>query len=82
MNIEFSEQAAKDIKALPREVQKHVIGVLQRAKINPWRYVRRIVGTEWYRLRAGEYRIIVKIDNNTIYVLRVAHRKKVYRGLQ
>ncbi len=81
MNVKYSKQAVRDIKTLPKSVQKHVISVLQRAKINPWKYVRRIVGTSWYRLRAGEYRIIVKISGNTIYVLRVAHRKNIYRGL-
>ncbi len=71
------------MKSLPKDVQRRVIGVLQRAKITPWKYVRKIAGTEWYRLRAGDYRIVVKIedDDDTIYVLRVAHRKKVYRGL-
>ncbi|NPA76658.1 MAG: type II toxin-antitoxin system RelE/ParE family toxin [Candidatus Diapherotrites archaeon] len=81
MRIVLSESAARDIKSLPKQIQRHVIGVLQRAKINPWKYARKIVGTEWYRLRAGEYRIIVKISGNIIYVLRVGHRKNVYRGM-
>jgi len=81
VKIIFTKSAAHDLKNLPSDVRKHVIGVLQRAKINPWRYVRRIVGTEWHRLRAGDYRIIVKIDSDTIYVLRIAHRRKVYRGI-
>jgi len=81
VKIVLSESAAKDVKTLPKQVQRHVVGVLQRAKANPWKYARKIVGTEWYRLRAGEYRIIVKISGDTIYVLRVAHRKNVYRGI-
>jgi len=81
VKIIFTETAARDLKNLPPDVRRHVIGALQRSKINPWRYVRRIVGTEWYRLRAGDYRIIVKIESNTIYVLRIAHRKKVYKGV-
>ena len=81
MKIIFTKTAAHDLKNLPPDVRRHVIGVLQRSKINPWRYVRRLIGTEWYRLRAGDYRIIVKIESNTIYVLYIAHRKKMYKGI-
>ncbi len=81
MKIVLTESAARDVKTLSKDVQRRVIGVLQRAKLNPWKYVRKIAGTDWYRLRAGDYRIIVKISDDKIYVLRVAHRKNVYRGL-
>ena len=38
---------------------------------------------ELYRLRAGDYRIVYKIENDKLIVLivRIAHRKDVYRGL-
>lgn len=32
-----------------------------------------------YRFRVGDYRIIVAFDGKTIYILRVQHRKDVYR---
>ena len=33
------------------------------------------------RLRIGDYRIIYKIERNTIFIIRIAHRSQVYRGL-
>lgn len=32
-----------------------------------------------YRFRVGNYRIIFLFDGKTIYILRVQHRKEVYR---
>jgi len=44
--------------------------------------VRKITGTEnTYRLRVGDYRIVYEIGDNvlTVFVVRVRHRKDVYR---
>ena len=44
--------------------------------------VRKLTGTkDAYRLRVGDYRIIYQINDNvlTVFVIRVRHRKDVYR---
>ena len=78
MEIEFTKSAFRDFKKLPKEIQKRVIGILERIKINPWRYVKKLSGYEdLYRVRIGDYRMILKI-NQKIFVLKIAHRKNVY----
>ncbi|MEW6607509.1 MAG: type II toxin-antitoxin system mRNA interferase toxin, RelE/StbE family [bacterium] len=32
-------------------------------------------------LRVGDYRIIYKIEGNTIAILKIGHRKEVYQGI-
>jgi mRNA interferase RelE/StbE len=41
----------------------------------------KLTAEEGYRLRAGEYRIIYRIDDGDkrVYVYRIKHRKDVYR---
>jgi mRNA interferase RelE/StbE len=36
-----------------------------------------------YRIRVGDYRVVYEIENRVlvVYVVRVGHRKDVYRGL-
>jgi mRNA interferase RelE/StbE len=36
-----------------------------------------------YRIRVGDYRIVYQIEDRVliVYVIRIAHRKDVYRGL-
>ena len=32
-----------------------------------------------YRIRVGDYRIGIKVENDTIEIMRVKHRKEIYR---
>lgn len=44
--------------------------------IRPESYVSKLVGDPGYKLRVGDYRIIIDIDNNNllILVIKIAHR--------
>lgn len=49
---------------------------------SPFDYAKKMVdpalGT--YRFRIGEYKVIFDVEGNKIVVLRVGHRRKIYRG--
>lgn len=54
------------------------------ARLDDPRILGQALGGEWsgyWRYRAGDYRIITKImdDRLSIWVVRVAHRREVYR---
>jgi mRNA interferase RelE/StbE len=42
---------------------------------------RKLAGVEGYRVRQGDYRILYEVDQNqiTVLVIKVGHRKEVYR---
>ena len=46
--------------------------------------VKKVQGTVYYRLRSGEYRVVYRIKDDVLVVLvvRVGHRKDVYRKLE
>lgn len=54
---------------------------LLRYKEEPLRYAEKlsdpILGT--YRFRIGDYRVIFDLEGNEIVVLRVGHRREIYR---
>jgi len=33
----------------------------------------------YWKLRVGDYRIVFKVSNNTIFIFGIIHRKKVYK---
>jgi mRNA interferase RelE/StbE len=43
--------------------------------------VRKLQGTEGYRLRVGDYRVLYTVDDRsqTVVVYSVAHRREAYR---
>ena len=72
-----------DFAALPKREQRRVLSAIEALADDPRPVgVRKITGTEnTYRLRVGDYRIVYEIGDNvlTVFVVRVRHRKDVYR---
>jgi len=79
--IIFSDQALKQLKKLEKIVQGRIIAALERIRIRPQAYVTKLVGDPGYKLRVGDYRIIMDIDNKklTILVLKAGHRRNIYQ---
>ena len=40
--------------------------------------IKKLKGSDDFRLRVGDYRIIFSIERNTIQILKVGHRKNIY----
>jgi len=78
--IIFSDKALRQIKKLEKNVQERIIAVLERIRIRPETYVTKLVGDPGYKLRVGDYRVILDIDNKIlrILILKVGHRKNIY----
>jgi len=79
-DIIFSDKALRQLKKLEKKVQERIIAVLERIRVRPENYVTKLVGDPGYKLRVGDYRIIMDIDNKIvrILVLKVGHRKNIY----
>jgi len=82
-NIVFSEKAKKQFLKLSKEIQKRIINALDRIKIRPEVYVTKLVGDSSFRLRVGDYRVILDINKSKLLILvvKAAHRKNIYKNL-
>ena len=79
--IIFSDTAQKQLSKLPHEIQKRIAASLERIRIRPDSYVTKLVGDSAYKLRIGDYRVIMDIQKQKliILILMVGHRKKIYK---
>jgi len=77
----FSSKAERQLKKLEKQVQKRIISVLERSRARPEAHFQKLVGETTFRLKVGDYRVIADIKKNQllILVIKVAHRKKVYK---
>lgn len=82
-NIVFSDSALKQLNGLEKSVQKRIVSALERVRIRPEVFVRKLVGIEGYKLRAGDHRIILDIEQRQllILVIKIGHRKNVYKKI-
>jgi mRNA interferase RelE/StbE len=78
--IIWSESAARQLGKLDRSVAKRILERVQDLESNPYRLLRRLVGVPYYRLRVGDFQVIVEVaqDRLLILVLKVGHRRSVY----
>ncbi len=78
--IIFSQKAKKQLFKLEKVIQERIISALERIRIRPETYVTKLVGDPGYKLRVGDYRVIMDIDkdNLLILVIKVGHRRNVY----
>jgi len=79
--IEWSDEAVRDITSLEKDVAERIIKKLDQVVTDPYRYFERIVGSDEFKLRVGDYRVIVLLANNSkiIFIKKAGHRKNVYK---
>lgn len=79
--IVFSEKAKKQFLKLEKDIQKRIVSSLDRIKLRPGAYVTKLVGGTAYRLRVGDYRVIIDIVKGKLIILiiKVGHRKDIYK---
>jgi len=81
----FTTQAEKQLAKLDKNIRLRIIASLERlCEAYPVGDIRKMQGyDDLWRLRVGDYRIVMQIDLATVVitstVIRVGHRKEVYR---
>lgn len=77
----YTKRAQKDIKKLDRVAQKKLAKALKRLAQRPFFYAQKLMLPQLggYRFRIGDYRVIFDIDGKKIVILRVGHRREIYR---
>ena len=78
--ILFSDKALKQLEKLEKKIQERIIKSLERIRIRPETYITKLVGEQGYKLRVGDYRIILDLDQGKLIILvvKIGHRRNVY----
>jgi len=79
--IQIEKNAEEFLKKLQKEDAKIILNKIYSIRENPFRYLKRLQGEKLWRLRVADYRVIVDvvISMNKIIVLRIGHRKNIYK---
>ncbi len=77
-SIEFSQLAERQLGKLENDIQNRIIKVLERIKVRPHPFVKRLVGLPYYSLRVGDYKVILTIREQIIFIVELGHRKNIY----
>ena len=77
--ILLSNKAKSQLKKLPQQIRNRIGSVIERIRIKPFHFIKRKEGTPYYILRVGDYRLILDIKENNIFVIDLGDRKKIYK---
>jgi len=77
--LKFSEDAREQLRALPKAIRQRIGVNLTRMQTDLSGDVKKLAGPErMYRLRVGSYRVLFRLEGNTIAVYAVKDRKDAY----
>jgi len=77
----YTRRAEKDIRKLDLSVKHQISKALLKLQDNPLEHSEKLTNPEigTYRFRTGDYRVVFDIEGKDIVVLRVGHRKEIYK---
>lgn len=77
--IIWDEKAVAELDKLETLVAKRIVkSVLEMEENLDKKDIKRLQGLSDFRLRVGDYRVIFSINDSTITILKVGHRKNIY----
>lgn len=85
MHVEFLEKFSKDLdkisaRQIKQSIEKLIVQIESASTISVIPHIKKLSGFKSaYRIRIGDYRIGVFIENNVVQFARIVHRKDIYK---
>jgi len=80
-SIEWHPQAYRTLYKLPRQVKQRILDKLDQITSDPFRYLDHYEGNNTYKLRIGDYRLLVDVDlRDRVLLIQVFDKRgRVYK---
>jgi len=82
-SIRWDKKAVEFLRKIDRKIATRIIKKMNEVAVNPSHYLEPLKEVNAYKIRIGDYRIIVDFheDEKVIDVLFIGHRKNIYKNL-
>ena len=80
-SIRVTETAKKQLSKIDKQTARRIDSKLREIASDPFAHVTRLVGLELYKMRVGDYRVLMSIqkDKLVVVVVEIGHRRNVYK---
>jgi len=81
--VKLHRKAVKFIDKLPQNEKERIIKILKELRKPFSLNIKKLKGSEFYRIRAGKFRVIFYIDheNKVVVIFRIDKRERVYKRI-
>ena len=77
--IFWDDKVLADLDKLEVIIARRIIKKVAELAENPFaKDIKKLKGCEEFRVRVGDYRIVLEIEGNKINIVKVGHRKNIY----
>lgn len=80
--LTYTQRSLKDIAKLDRIVKKRIAAKLLNFEKDPLKFSEPLKESKFgkRRFRVGDYRVTFDIEGEKIVILRIGHRRQIYKG--
>ena len=79
-SVEWHPKVRKFLRKLPKDISERIVLKVKEAQEDPFRFLEHYEGDDHYKLRVGDYRLLIDVDfkNKVLLVQVIGHRSTVY----
>jgi mRNA interferase RelE/StbE len=77
----YTQRAVRDIQGLDPATKERIGKTILRYEADPLKHAERLTDSRLgsYRFRVGDYRVVFDLEGEEIVILRVGHRREIYK---
>lgn len=81
MHVWFSAAAEDQLERLPKYLQTRILSKIElyAGQPDPLQFAEPLSGSDFYRFRVGNYRVIFEVLHGKLWVLAIKRRDEAYR---
>ena len=78
-HVEYASLAVENLRVLPKTIAAQIIRKISRLEGGLTCNIKKLRQADFgYRLRMGDYRILFDVEDDTIVIQKIGHRKDIY----
>ncbi|MBI2652608.1 type II toxin-antitoxin system RelE/ParE family toxin [Candidatus Woesearchaeota archaeon] len=79
-SVEWHPKTRKFLRKLPNDISVRIVLKAKEVQEAPFRYLEHFEGKDYYKLRVGDYRLLIDVDfkNKVLLVQVIDHRGRIY----
>ena len=78
--IIWEKRASQELEKLERSISSRIYKKVNELKEGfHSKDIKRLRGSDYFRLRIGDYRIIFSLEKDKLIIWKIGHRKKIYK---
>ena len=79
-SIEWKEVAIRELRKLQQSIASRIVKAVDSLKEDPFsKDFKKLRGSPDFRLRVGDFRVIIAVEQKTLIILKIAKRGSVYK---